>query len=416
MRKTLLVFLILTKASFGLTIDELKKLIDEKSLDIASGKEAVKKAEISKEATFREYFPRISLNAEFDKIYPYTTFPKETWNEQYILGVSVSSNLLNFQRNIKLKMDKVQISLTKENIKTSRLNLYFEGISKLLKLKALEKTIKIRKDLLKSSREILAISQEKYKQGLALITDVLKAKANLENAKNSLQKAKKEYVKTFNGLNELVDFVLREDEKPEVELLERLNLPKVDILVQEALKKRPEILSLKKEIEISKLNVELQKKTLSPQLTVSASYSKMDTKFFPENDNFNFSVSLNFPIFDSGETKLKTLASQKDLKIKLISLKKQENAIRREVLNAFEEVRSAIVEAESAKAFLCFSKKAYDRTFAEYKAGVSDITTLLQTFQNLKEAEENYISALLNLNISYYSLKKATGELIGGKE
>ncbi|WP_163327747.1 TolC family protein [Desulfurobacterium thermolithotrophum] len=421
MSKSILLLLVLfffsLKNSYAVTISQLKSLIDRYSLEIGIEKTAIEKSKLLRKATFRSYFPRISLTGEVDEFYPYTGFFSKSWNQQYTLGISVSANPLNLQRNVQLKVDKYSIEVNKDALEKTRLELYSQAINYLLKLKTLEKLIEIRKELLRSSKEILKISEKKYKNGLVLITDVLKSKANVEKAKTSLRNTEKEYSQAFNLLNELVNFSLKTGEKAEVELLEEVKLPKIKKLISIALLKRPEIYKLKKEIEIAKLNVEIQKKTLSPQLNFSASYTRSGTAFFPDKDNYQLSAVLSFPIFDSGVTKLKSLAVTKDLISKELSLKKQENAIKREVLNAVEAVNSAMEEVKSAKSFLNYSKEAYKRVLNEYKLGVSDIVALLQAFDNLKTAEESYINSLFNLNSAYYELKKATGELLyGGKK
>ena len=409
-----LMFILTAESSFGLTVSELKSLIDKSSLDLSIGRASVEKSELLEKSTFRSYLPKVSLTGEFDEFYPYTSFSSKSWNQQYSLGVSITANPLNLQKNLQLKVDRYSIEVNREQLEKTRLNLYYQGIKYLLKLKALERIIEIRKELLKNSEKILNVSEEKYKEGLVLITDVLKSRANVESARNSLRKAEKDYNQTFNNLNELVNFSLSENERSEVELFETVELPEVEKLVKRALSTRPEIFTLKKEIEVSKLNVKIQQKTLSPQLNLSASYTRSDTKFFPENNNYQFSAVLNFPVFDSGVTKFKSLAAEKDLASKEISLRKQENAIKREVLNAIESVDSALEEVKSSKSFLEYSKKAYDRTFNEYKLGVSDIVALLQAFDNLKNAEESYINSLLSLSSAYYELKRATGELLSG--
>jgi outer membrane protein TolC len=71
-----------------------------------------------------------------------------------------------------------------------------------------------------------------------------------------------EYSQVFNSLNELVDYVLPEDETPEVELKKNFPLPKKEELLKKAFNLRPELKKAKKEVEVARLKVELQRKTL----------------------------------------------------------------------------------------------------------------------------------------------------------
>ena len=221
--------------------------------------------------------------------------------------------------------------------------------------------------------------------------------------------------KFLTPLNELVDYVLPEDETPEVELKKNFPLPKKEELLKKAFNLRPELKKAKKEVEVARLKVELQRKTLSPSLNLSVSYSRSGTSFLPEDNLYNFSVSLNFPVFDSGVTHFRSMALEKDLVVKEIELKKVRNSIKTEVLNALQAFRASQDILKSAESSLRFSRKAYERALNEYKLGVSDIVALLQAHEGLKKAEEAYIDALLKLNLSWLQLKKATGELLGGK-
>ena len=109
------------------------------------------------------------------------------------------------------------------------------------------------------------------------------------------------------------------------------------------------------------------------------------------------------------------MVAEKDVTVKEVELKKVKNRIKTEVLNALYALKASRDILKSSEAFLKFSRKSYERALNEYRLGVSDFVSLLQAHENLKKAEEAYIDSLLKLNLSWLQLRKATGELLGGK-
>jgi len=402
--------------SYAVTVEELKSLIDQKALNLIAQKVELKRRELSAKATLRSFFPTLSLSAGVTEFYLYQRFGSKSWEQEYSFGLSLTATPVDLKKNVQFKIDRLSVKVSKDDLNATELNLYYEGISALLKLKALKEKIEVRKRILENSQKILSVAKKKYKEGLVLITDVLKAESEVESARSSLSEALMEYSQTFNSLNELVDYALSEDESPEVELKKDYSVPERKELLKKAFTLRPEVKKAEKEIKVAKLNVELQKKNLSPTVNLSASYFRSGSSFFPEDNNYNLSLSLNFPVFDSGVTRFRSMAAEKDLVVKELELKRVKNSVKTEVLNALASLKSSREILKSSEAFLRFSRKSYERALNEYKLGVSDIVALLQAHENLKKAEESYIDALLKLNLSWLQLQKATGELLGGKK
>ena len=406
---TAALFTLIPLSAYAVTPEEVVKYLLNNSLDIKTAKKSVEKERINKVVTKREFFPEINLSASFSEFYP--DF-KESWNQKYSLGATVSAEPINFQRFVKLEIDLTRIKAKEEKLKETLLEQLFLALKELYNLKAYQERILFKEESLRSAKEILKVAQEKYKKGLVMITDVLKAKSQVENVKGELSKLKAQYRQSFNRLNELLNFSLSEEEKPQFEFLkEKVSVEKRELL-RTALEMRPEVKEAKEEVKENSLRVKYTQRTLSPRLNLSFSWNRSGTSFWPQDRNYSAGVSLSFPIFDSGLTTYRTMAQEKEKEISLINLKKVKNRVKREVLDAIADVESGYENLKSAEAFLEFSKRAYERTLNEYKLGVSDIVSLLQAYTNLKEAQDRYVSSLLNYNVSLLSLKKATGELL----
>ena len=396
-------------SAYSITPKEVGRLLIKSSLDVKIAKESVERAKIGEKATKREFFPRLNLSASFSEFYP--DF-KNGWNQNYSLGATLSAEPINFRRFVKLKIDSLNTLIEEEKLKETLLEQLYLALKEFYTLSAYKKRIEFKSEALKSAEKILKVAQEKYKKGLVMITDVLKAKSEVEKVKGELSTLKAKYEQSFNRLNELLNFSLKGDEEPEVELIEELPSLKTESLVKRAYRLRPEVKKAEKEVKESFLQIEYARRNLSPTLSLNLSWSRSGTTFWPEERSYSAGVTFNFPLFDSGLTRLRALQEEKGRKIAILNLRKVKNRVRREVLDAVADVESSYDNLKSDKAFLQFSQKAYDRALNEYKLGVSDIVALLQAYDNLKGAQDRYVSSLLSYNLSLLSLKKATGELL----
>ncbi len=397
--------------AFALTPSQLKELILKRSLRLKVQEEQVKAQEFKEKATFRSYFPKVNLTAGYSEFYP-DVF--QNWNQNYTYGVSVTAEPLNLQRNVELSIDKEKVRELRYAVDSTFLDVYSEALSYLYKLKALEREINLRKKQVESSEKILSVAKEKLRKGLVMITDVLKAKSEVEKRRALLSQAENEYRKTFNSLNALLDFSLKGNEKPDVELLKEKLPFSSENLIRKALLMRPEVKETKQQVEIAKKSVQLVKRNLSPRLSLNLSAQRTGTDF-PGDKNYSAGFTLNFPIFDSGLTKFQTLEQVSQLKRAQLNLKETENSVKLQVLNALSDVKYSYSQLKSSESSLKYAKKAYERALNEYRLGVSDIVALLQAFDFYCQSQEDYIQSLLNYNLSIVSLRKATGELLGGE-
>ncbi len=395
--------------AFALTPSELAGLLKENSLDLLIAEKKVESSLYSRKAVEREFLPTLSLSAGFEEFYPDI---RKSWNQNYSVGAAVSAEPLNFQRFVRLKVEGLRVEVEKERLRETFLEQLYLALKELYRMKAYLLRISYKKGSLESAEKILKVAEEKYEKGLVMITDVLKAKSEVEKVRGELSSLEAEYDQSFNRLNELLNFSLKKGEKPEVELKEEKPRFEVNNLVKEAFSLRPEIRRAEKELGVSSLQVDYEKSRLRPSLSLSLSMRRSGTTFWPEERSYSWSVNLNFPLFDSGQSTYRALEKDREREIALLKLKKLKNRIKREVLDVVADIESSYRNLKSDYAFLEFSKKAYDRALNEYKLGVSDIVALMQAFDTLKRAEDRYVSSLLAYNLALLSLKKATGKLL----
>ncbi len=411
----LLLIVLCCVSSNALTLDGLIGLTEKNNLDILAQKHKLKSRVYSERSTFRGYFPTLSLQSTASLFYPYQGFSGKYWNQSYSYGFGLEVNPLNFQRNAQLKMDRFYVEYQKAELSETRLDEYFKAIKYFLRLKGWKEKVEIRKKRLESSREIYKVSLKKKEEGLVLLSDVLKAKANLERSRKELESAKNEYRKVENTLREVLNIDESVDLTPDVKLKSEIEVPEENEFLRAALETRPVLKKARQSVEISKQGVTYEKAFLLPRISLSVSYNRESTYWPPEDNSWNLSALFQWPIFDSGQSKYRALSKAEEEKVALIDLRKEENRVKRQVLNSLSDFKSAKVNVKSAREYLKFAKRSYNRTFNEYKKGVSDIVSLLTAFDELKNAEEQYIDTLVDFNVSYFEILRYSGLLLSDK-
>ena len=184
------VFLFMPVVAFAVTPSEIANLVKERSLKVKLLKQNTESLLYQQEATKRSFFPRVTLTGGFSQFYP--DF-KESWNQSYSLGVTAAAEPVNFQRLTRLKIDAVEVESSEEAIKEELLSQLFLALRELYTLKGLKEKMLFKEESLKAAEEILKVAEDKYKKGLVMITDVLKARSEVERVKGELSQLRAKY-------------------------------------------------------------------------------------------------------------------------------------------------------------------------------------------------------------------------------
>lgn len=123
-------------------------------------------------------------------------------------------------------------------------------------------------------------------------------------------------------------------------------------------------------------------------------------------------LQLNWNLFDGFGRRAK-LAQNKVQRLQLEQQRQALNeSIRMDVVNSENKIDLQLRNLHSTKEQIELAKKIYGQAQLSYKEGLSDITTLIQTENALREAQVNYLSSIIGLRNAELDMKKATGNLL----
>lgn len=323
---------------------------------------------------------------------------------------------------------------------------YFTGIKAAQTTKELSKlnTFKTTEDLVYNVAQIYMQLEITEKQKGVL-------KANIDRIDQLIKIAE---VQLEEGLIKKIDLtqlkvnrinLLSEQQSIEIGKIQQLNLlkmymgvpPQTDLLLeaQDSTKQQNsylliEELSLNQNSDLKLLNKQLEIKALELENVNAGYFPSLSTfvrygwqgqtdRLFSNDEQYKIQgskvgivgVSLNVPIFDSFQKKHK--AEQVRVAQNQLSFDRQNliNSIQMEFDNATQTLKQNRTLIETQKENMNLAEELYDVTRLSYQEGIAPLTELLDAETSLKEAQTQYLTSLLQLNLAELDYMKSSGQL-----
>ena len=290
--------------------------------------------------------------------------------------------------------------------------LYYKILSALAQKDALIETEK-------ASFETLQAVNLKYKLGMVVLNDKLKAEAN--NNKNKLEiiqidnkiSALKTELNQYLNLQPNYDISLNKLDYMEI----NKNTKNYEELIEIAYQNRNDLL---KQIELKNMynkQLDYAKKHFLPSFDVSARAGRNenkylnDEKFKTKNSYMSADLSITIPLFNgfadvSQESKVKQQIRQQNLAVEQLK-----NDIAKEVFDANKTLKMYENTLDISKKILESSKESAKLAFGMYKNGKMTITDLLTTNSDLEKAKFEYIDNRFSWIIAKLNLLKTIGQM-----
>ena len=247
-----------------------------------------------------------------------------------------------------------------------------------------------------------------YEAGAKAKFDVTKAEVDLSNAilnriraENALRITRVN-LNNAMGIPDIPEYVIDETLLPETYAID---LPSA---LEKAYAVRPDLQSVKKQVEAAEAAVNLAKKGYYPYLTGNAGYG-FGGGDFPLGEGWNVGAALNVPVFNGLETRY----SVEEARASLDVVKAQEQTllqqVRLEVEEAFSNLREAEERTVAAQMAVRQAEENVELATGRYDAGVGNPIEVTDALVSLSNARTNYIAALTDARIARAELEKATG-------
>jgi outer membrane protein len=342
-----------------------------------------------------------------------------TMGRQYNIPVTLQASMPLFNAPYYVGIETVKLAqkLTESNLQNTEIDTRQSVASAYYLILVSEESLRILKENLANLQETLKSTRAMYKSGLAEATDVDQMASNVTMAENSFSNLQSTIEINYN----LMRFQLGVKSDTKIILTETLDDLLKEINVNALLSQEFNTTAniqydlVNKQEQMSALNLKAQKAKVLPSLSgfYSAATTGMGMKLLGMDwyPNSYLGLQLSVPIFTSGQRYSSIQKAKIDLEKarntkEMVSdqLKMQEKQLRFNLQNAN-------MQYMSQKGNIEVSKRVYSSMENKYKQGMASSLELTQANQFYLQAENNYISSLLNLLQTKLSFDKLVNNL-----
>lgn len=427
---TSLCVLVPVKAQDVLTLEECLRLGIENNLSLESSRNEIRKGEHTLSENRAKLLPQINAVAGFNDNFnpPVSVTDGSAYGNPYNVtktlqynasaGIQLQMPLYNQTVYTAVYIARTMNELNRLSYEKAREDLILQ-ISKMYYLSQnTAEQIALIKENISRLNELSSITQAFYDNGMAMEVDVKRVNINLENQRVQYDNAQSMLTQQLNLLKYVIDYPA--DKEIALTPVDTENTTSVSLTGLDNNQYELQLLQSKQKLAEQQRKMIGQGYIPSLSLTGSWMYSAYTDKaknWFhsgPSNHWYNSSgigLTLRIPIFDG----LDKRAKMKKAKIEIENAKlSYENALKNmqtQYLNATNELMNSQRNFRKQKDNYLLAEDVYQVTTDRYREGIASMTEVLQDEMRMSEAQNNYINAHYNYQVTNLSLLKLTGQL-----
>lgn len=427
---TSLCVLVPVKAQDVLTLEECLRLGIENNLFLESSRNEIRKGEHTLSENRAKLLPQINAVAGFNDNFnpPVSVTDGSAYGNPYNVtktlqynasaGIQLQMPLYNQTVYMAVDIARTMNELNRLSYEKAREDLILQ-ISKMYYLSQnTAEQIALIKENISRLNELSSNTQAFYDNGMAMEVDVKRVNINLENQRVQYDNAQSMLTQQLNLLKYVIDYPA--DKEIALTPVDTENTTSVSLTGLDNNQYELQLLQSKQKLAEQQRKMIGQGYIPSLSLTGSWMYSAYTDKaknWFhsgPSNHWYNSSgigLTLRIPIFDG----LDKRAKMKKAKIEIENAKlSYENALKNmqtQYLNATNELMNSQRNFRKQKDNYLLAEDVYQVTTDRYREGIASMTEVLQDEMRMSEAQNNYINAHYNYQVTNLSLLKLTGQL-----
>jgi len=335
------------------------------------------------------------------------------------VGLQLNQTLFNASSLIALKAAKVAVHLNELQIRSSKEDLVYNVSATYYNIQSILKQQTLVKENLATDEALLKVTTDQFAAGLATQTDVDRLTVQRDNTKANLQNTGNSLEKQYNLLKLLMNIPLETN----------LAVITVDYDEDATLRQRTDAdLTQKtnyKQVLENKEVADLQRRNIKagylPSLSLGANYGlsgynstadplkNINDKWYPAS---YVSLNLSIPLFDGFRKKYQL--RQQEITIRKYDVQAEQTLQqnKKDLANAYADLESNYITLQSQKRNLTLARKVLTDINTQYKSGLVKLTDAINSQSELETAQNNYLTALINIRQAQLDLKKANGTLL----
>jgi outer membrane protein TolC len=417
-------------SSSGLTAAEAGKRARARSPRIVAAREAAASAGWDAEVVWSQFLPQVQAYGQYKRVNevvnnltipgfnipsggPNFTQPQNQWAFGASLNYPVSDLFLRVWPAYKaakgaINAQGTQIEVAESLVDVEARSAFYDYARAVAALAVAEQAV--RQAEAQSGQIQLFVDA-----GTAAPVDGLTAKARLEQARGAQARARGTLAAMQSRVATLTGMETSEVGAIGEPVLDAPALPGEEraTLVARALERRPELRALRQVAQVNELQRTATRNAGLPQLVLQASdmYAQPNPRFFPPNrSEFKNSWEIGGAIQWSPNSTLVGYQNGKKAESVVAKaradLATQEDNVRIEVVNAYEDLKSALAVAAAAQSQLAAAEEAYRVRLAMYRVGAGVIIDLLNADFALTQARLEQANATIGARAALANLQR----------
>lgn len=428
-----LLFLIVAAQSMAQQKYTLKECIDYSLKNHLSNEVYQNNTEIANQQgreAIAGYMPQVNLNSTFDdnlklatSIIPAGTFGPEPqrfrMGQKFVSGATLQLDQAIYDQSMiyGIQANTPNKEIAALNEQQNRETLIYNTTAAYIETVIYSEKIRILATNETKYKELLDIKKLQYEKGTATQVDynrILVAYKNIV-AEKTLAETNREL-----GLNKLKDamgMTLNEnitvnDSLDYQRLIPDSNMSEFNVT---------QLFSYKinaQKIRLQEIDLKRKKAAYLPTLSGYArygaqSYSQTSETLFQNWFDYSaIGLKLNIPIFNGFKRESQLQQSKLNLENMQKNFAITNNTLQLQALNANTQLKKSYNDVANNNENLNLAQEVFDITNLQYQKGIGSLTDLLNAEYSLKEAQNNYITSMLNLLSATLNNEKANGTLI----
>ena len=330
---------------------------------------------------------------------------------RFSLGAAVTQVLWDYAAIERLRAAGFSFDASRATERATELQAELDVRTRFFEARAARALIHVQEEALENRRLNQSEVARFVEVGVRPEIDLLQAQTDLANARVALLSAQNQYgiakasLRQAIGMQAATDFEVADDTLAALEQETRA-LP---VLVDAALKQRPEIESLERSREAARASVSAARGEYQPTLSANAGIAEVGRELAGLSTNWNVGVALTWQVFSGGLTngqvdEARALVVVQDSELASIRLRVQYDV--EQAKSTIETTQASLSAAEEA---LRLAGSQLAQAQARYREGISTIIELRDAQFGLTSASSQLVQAQLDLYRARAQLMAALG-------
>ncbi|MDZ8134684.1 MAG: TolC family protein [Nostoc sp. DedQUE04] len=277
-------------------------------------------------------------------------------------------------------------------------------------LQQADEQVRISQSAVVNSEASLRDAEALERAGVGTRFDVLRSQVNLANAQQNLTNARSQQLISRRQLATRISLPqgINISAADPVQLAGLWN-PTLEQSIVLAYQNRPELQQFLAQRNTSEQQRRQALAELGPQVSLVASYDLLDQ--FNDNvsvtDGYSFGVRATLSLFDGGAARARASQQRANIAIAETQFAEQRNQIRFQVEQAYSTQQSSLENVQTANTALEQAREALRLARLRFQAGVGTQTDVINSENDLTQAEGNRVTAILDYNRALAQLQRS---------